>query len=107
MINPREILELDSFLVRLPDEDESPFIEETEITDSFGDQIEDEDAVFELTFTQYEPDFELGEIIAQEITRIVTQLNIADCIEENESKSLKHIEFVGFGKQYKEMEKTK
>lgn len=107
MLTQRELADLDKYLTQLPDEDENPFIEETEITDSFGDQIEDEDTVFELTFTLYEPDFELGEIVSQEVTRIVTQLNIADCIEENESKSLKHIEFVGFGKQYKEMEKSK
>jgi predicted RNA-binding protein with TRAM domain len=107
MLIHRELADLDKYLTQLPDEGESPFIEETEVLDSFGDQIDDEDAVFELTFTLYEPDFEMGEIVAQEITRIVTQLNIADCIEENESKSLKHIEFVGFGKQYKEMEKSK
>lgn len=107
MLNPREILELDRFLVRIPNEDESPFIEEMEITDSFGDHIEDEDAVFELTFAFYEPDFELGEIVSKKITRIVTQLNIADCIEENDMKTLKHIEFVGFGKQYKETERSK
>ena len=66
------------------------------VVDSIGEEINDEDLVFELTFRPYEA------ASSQEKTLIVTQMTIADVIEKEGLENCLHVVPVGFGKEYKE-----
>lgn len=77
------------------------------VTDYYGNTIYEEDGVFELTFEGLEFDQELMTAEMYEHSETVTQANIVDLIEEFSAEDLKHIEFIGFGKEYLEMESAK
>ncbi|MGX7133117.1 hypothetical protein [Enterococcus songbeiensis] len=76
------------------------------ITDFFGDEIYEEDGVFEVTFEHWEVNSELWTAETNEHSEIATQANIVDLIEEFGADNLKHIEFVGLGKEYMEVVKN-
>lgn len=72
-------------------------------TDFYGETIYEEDGVFEVTFEHFEFDETLEKAEWYTHTKVATQTNIVDLIEEFGADNLKHIEFVGLGKEYMEV----
>lgn len=73
----------------------------TEVTDTdyFGNIIQANDRVFELTFELYELNEELHSLSTYKITETATQSTIAELIDELGAESLKYIEHIGLGKE--------
>lgn len=67
------------------------------IKDSFDATIWDEDLVFELTVRPAESG------VAQESTLVLTQLSLADAIEQYGLENCAHVVPIAWGKTYKEM----
>lgn len=67
------------------------------IKDSFEETIWDEDLVFELTIRPTESG------IGQETTLILTQLSLADAIEQHGLENCSHVVPIAWGKEYMEM----
>ena len=76
--------------------------QESEIVDSMGEPIDDEDGVFELTFIHNGYCEQTGVFESGEKYLIVTQINLVDVIQKYDPEYLKKIEYMGLGKQYKE-----
>lgn len=99
-MTPKEAEALDHYLTTPPEEFYQECLPEIDDTDHFGNTINKEDGVFEVTYEIAEPNEKLKIIERHETTAIVTQNSIVDLIEEVGEENVKPIVYVGSGDYY-------
>ena len=67
--------------------------------DYFGNIIQSNDRVFELTFKMYDTNEELQSVMIYTVTEIVTQSTISELIDKFKGENLIFIEHLGLGKE--------
>ncbi|EOJ77393.1 Uncharacterised protein [Enterococcus faecalis] len=102
-MNRSEADALDRFLTEPPKKQNKEQYENDEIdsTDFFGNEIADEDGVFQMWFKIFKYD-KKAQLKCHELTAIVTQNSIVDVIEEFDQQYLEKIDYIGLGKVFKE-----